>query len=1536
MPSITGTNNTKAVVFDLISEGPITLVGGARGIYLNKTPLINSTTSPDSGISTVKINETVRVNADATVLTLDTSSLVVGDAFQDQATTNNKILVHRGTKGGTLAASSAVVHVAGEDQSTLTTSAAFFESAWLDIGGAIDFKPKIRITGGGLDGEDYVGVLISVTSSTVAVVKPKIPLKDGELSSLNGAAIGFDLKTTCDVSEPIKNDPDHPRSRYTISNFRDPITNTALQDTTNTKVSIENKSAAVETKISLSNFPGTTASFLGGGEAQSPPPSIPKVTSASTVSTFNTDLNQLASFFNSSRLDKFWGKKDLEFPDGAVGSGVAITKSNSDLGFTNNADDIDELIVTINFPSGLFTAPSGAFGAVFQIFFKYKTSASQTDFTTVQVFGPTTNEISNATTIIARGDNFGTFYEKGPPVNGEVEAASEIPIEFDFRFSIEDFKPFTEFQVEIVKVTPDRLKYDSGNQNFIADTKLKSITTIITDKLAYPFSGYAAIAFNSKTFAGEFPERSYHCRGIDVSIPKNYFTREEMTDGIARYTRDAITGEEQEDYQPWDGTFRRGYTDNPVWNLREILINKRWGLGHWVSEDDINDYSLYSLARYCDELVPDGRGNLEPRFTCGVYLTKPTEAYKVIKDFCSMMFALPYWVDGEFIIEGDRRGEPVYTFTKGNIIDGIFNYEGTGNKTRPNQIIVRFNDRDNFYEQDIELVDDVDDMITKNRIFSEEVVAFGATSRSQAIRYGKWKLLTSKLQKEVVSFKTGENAGFLKPGSIVAIQDADRNAVRNSGRIVSATTSTITLDKAVTLDTAQEHTLYVQADGAATYLAQESATISGTSYTRGDVISGVTTQEAAEALVDSATGEPVVVQFVPDMHLLRKTIASSSITGSPVSSITIETGGATQETTAFTTDWVTSSPELVWAIISTESGALVAGSAKNYRVLSISEDSPGTYGITAVEHFNSKFDILDEEYLSDLPLQIPRYIDVPPPRNFSGYSKKSSVSDFQASNEVNLVFSWEVPVDTDGSPYEEFAGYKITHIDPFGTIEVINISSGSTNHQIRTTTSGTHTIIIQTVSGFGPVSRPIFTTVSTDPKTGLTNVLDGLPLGGTITSPPKIQGDSLFIPDEYEFKTVAGKKTYVQADEPPDPIEGGVWYETDTGIQYIGVSQTDPPSWVAQTQAPDQVVVEPTEVSTSVITRTGTSDTIFSKVRYNYDGTVDILRSDGTTQELDVYDWVSPAPTVYTGLTFTTSGSGTLADFHVTKTDTAYYIHLQNGGSGYSVSDTLTVTGTQLDGATTTNDLTITVTGVNSGAITTATVAGTPTTVNANDYSIKATVLTSPVSPTAFSSDSDTRGSWLTLAESRIFGIETTSSSTTSGSTELEIALSDDGGTSTLAANNIQLTNTITAVTETVTLSGGNLYDFAAGNNQPSVTKLIVSSTGTVRAIITDGTTINYSDWLNPTQFAPGNYKVRASATLPNGTVRTGADFSTAGYTLTNGVSWTFTTQDPDTVLDLEPMVSPRASFTLTVEISDDSGNFPGTSTTFSVVQKGL
>jgi len=350
------------------------------------------------------------------------------------------------------------------------------------------------------------------------------------------------------------------------------------------------------------------------------------------------------------------------------------------------------------------------------------------------------------------------------------------PIRFEQEINLEPYRPFTDFAITVErKSRHDGLATSgtSGHEVF-AKAAITSIQSTSESNLSYPLTAYAHTSFTSKEYP-RLPVRTYHCRGRLVKIPNNYTPRHLTANDTAAYSG------------LWNGSFavKPVYTDNPAWVFYDILTNDRYGLGGFIQEVDIDKFQLYRVAKYCDELVPDGKGGTEPRFRANIYLTKAAESYKVLKDMATIFRGMLYWLDGKVQTIIDEAKDPVYTFSNSNVSKGLFSYQTSGEKTRANQIVVSWNNPESNYDLEPLLLEDSENIAKTGKLIKQEAMAFGCTSEGQALRYAKWKLWTSVNQTEVVSFSTSLDSGFLVPGDIVSIQDSGRQGLGLGGRISS-------------------------------------------------------------------------------------------------------------------------------------------------------------------------------------------------------------------------------------------------------------------------------------------------------------------------------------------------------------------------------------------------------------------------------------------------------------------------------------------------------------------------------------------------------------------------------------------------------------------------------------------------------------------------------------------------------------------------------------------------------------------------------
>jgi len=649
---------------------------------------------------------------------------------------------------------------------------------------------------------------------------------------------------------------------------------------------------------------------------------------------------------------------------------------------------------------------------------------------------------------------------------------------YDFKIRIARLTRHVDLAVDVTGA--NKTGEDADYQQGDSTSQVASIIATVRDRLYYPYTSVAGISFDSRQF-NRIPRLSYDMRGKLVRVPTSYTPREYTADGVAVYA----------DW--WEGDFKDQlqFTDNPAWVFYDILTNKRYGLGEYIDPDlDIDIYSLYRVARYCDELVDDGNGGTEPRFRANLFLTKAEEAYKVLKDMATIFRGILFWMDGQLTPILDAPADPVYTFTKGNIIDGIFSYQTAGNRTKANQIIVTWNDPDLDYRPVPLIVEDRNDIVKSGRVNKLNAVAFGCTSEGQAIRYGRWKLWTAQNQTEVVAFKTALSAIYLRPGDIINVQDADRFGKVLSGRTSSSTNNTITLDREVQLVSGATYTLNTLVTEPAAYNIGSSITVSGVgTFEKGEKVTQAyvdtdendttagrtlrdinTVERASNAWTASTGGELISLSWKPYTHVEEHTVSTTS-------------GQSTDSLTISGTFTVNPPANTVWALRETLDNLETYDSTRQYRVLGIAQEEDNVFGVSAVEYYPEKYLAVEVDYeLGQIPENI--FIGEPSEAPACQYLISREVDNTNAKTRKVSLF-WEPPEAFDFIDY-----YELKHNVP-NVPSPISVPRGETSYEFAPLPEGKYRFSIRIVTGRGNKSPY----VRTFHQTGLDNATDSNKIG---------------------------------------------------------------------------------------------------------------------------------------------------------------------------------------------------------------------------------------------------------------------------------------------------------------------------------------------------------------------------------------------------------------------------------------------------------
>ena len=423
--------------------------------------------------------------------------------------------------------------------------------------------------------------------------------------------------------------------------------------------------------------------------------------------------------------------------------------------------------------------PAGSAGRVIQI------TDSDVDAVSLQITVPALQQFSD------EGDIFGTDVELAILVQysgggyqtvlsgGSAKIAGRTPDPYirDYLVNLNGAFP--------INIKVQRITADSTSSKLQNEIQFNTYVEIKYDKRSYPNSALVGLKVDAEQFSS-IPSRKYLVKGIKVKIPHNATVN---ADGSLSYTG------------TFNGTLGAAqYTNDPAWCLYDLLTSSRYGLGAHVIETEIDKFSFYAASVYCSQQVDDGTGTgaTEPRFSCNVNINNQQEAYNVINQMCSVFRAMPYYEAGNLTITQDAPKDASYLFTLANVLEPGFTYSNTSQRQRPTVVVAKYLDLE---LRDINYVEEID---TANQARYGSVVknidAFACTSRGQAARLAKWLLYMSNVEREVVSFTTSIDAGaVVRPGQIIEIADPVRSGERRGGRIVSATTNSVTVDDATGL-----------------------------------------------------------------------------------------------------------------------------------------------------------------------------------------------------------------------------------------------------------------------------------------------------------------------------------------------------------------------------------------------------------------------------------------------------------------------------------------------------------------------------------------------------------------------------------------------------------------------------------------------------------------------------------------------------------------------------------------------------------------
>lgn len=348
------------------------------------------------------------------------------------------------------------------------------------------------------------------------------------------------------------------------------------------------------------------------------------------------------------------------------------------------------------------------------------------------------------------------------------------------------------FRIRQLRTTPDENSY-------FEDCQLAMYSEQIDLKINYDGRAVVYMALNAQDFQGNLPARIYEVKGLIIDVPSNYDPETRYYDGI------------------WDGTFKKAWTNNPVWVFYDLLTNGRYGLGRYIGKDNVDKWSLYYASMYCDELVSDGKGGKEPRFTFNGVINSREDAYTVLSNVAGVFRSMLFAANNQIFLAQDAPQTPKRTFGNINVIGGIFNYEGSAATARHTAVEVTWINPDNTWQSEKEIYED-GELIQRYGYNVKSVTALGCTSKGQAQRIARHTIYSEEYENDTVTFQVGLQDSDIRPGDIIYIQDEMIAGDVLMGAIKEITTQTIVLDRTIMMTKGQTYSIMLTDNYGNTYV----------------------------------------------------------------------------------------------------------------------------------------------------------------------------------------------------------------------------------------------------------------------------------------------------------------------------------------------------------------------------------------------------------------------------------------------------------------------------------------------------------------------------------------------------------------------------------------------------------------------------------------------------------------------------------------------------------------------------------------------
>lgn len=253
-------------------------------------------------------------------------------------------------------------------------------------------------------------------------------------------------------------------------------------------------------------------------------------------------------------------------------------------------------------------------------------------------------------------------------------------------------------------------------------------------------------------------------------------------------------------------------SNNPAWVCWDILTQPVFDNSLNIIRYDGIDPSRLDIvkfrewAAFCDALVPNGRGGTEKRITFNGGFDSETTMWEAAMRVCETGRAILVWNGVNLTVAIDMPSVPVQLFTVGSIGIDSFKQTFLPMEDRASEIEIDFVNSEKEYERNkLTVINTAID----GKVNKVNLQLFGITKPSEAWRAGMYRLANNQHITRTIEFDADIDSIACTIGDVINVQH-DIPQWGFGGRLASATSNTITLDRKITIDITRSYTVMIR------------------------------------------------------------------------------------------------------------------------------------------------------------------------------------------------------------------------------------------------------------------------------------------------------------------------------------------------------------------------------------------------------------------------------------------------------------------------------------------------------------------------------------------------------------------------------------------------------------------------------------------------------------------------------------------------------------------------------------------------------